>query len=604
MSSNFSTTLNSIPNERGFKMAFLNIVSLPKKIDEIRHSMSNKNIDLIAFNETRLDSSFTDNFIHLDNYDIIRKDRSRNGGGVCIYLRSSINYKIRSDLISSDLEAVCVEITKPHSRPFIVTTVYRPPNASSDFFDHFEKLIKQIDDEDKEMYLMGDLNCDMLKKEKLSNNMPTKKLNSVYELYQLSQLIDEATRITMTTSSLIDHITTNTPEKISHSGVIHTGISDHSLVFAIRKIRVMQRNEKNCIEIRNMKNFDEKKFIDELLNQHWDYVYFFGDDPNAMWEIWKELFLEVLDKHAPLQQKKVRSNKVPWITSEIKNLINKRDKLKRKAIISKSEIDWINYKTSRNQINIELRNAKQNYYSTKIAGQKCNPKKAWKSINNLLGKQTKQTVVNELNMGESTLNDPQDIAEGFNEYFSNIGPDLASKIDTSSCNFKAYVKKATSEFAAFQPTTVNDIIHLLCGLSTNKATGIDKISCKIIKIAAPAISDSLTFIFNQAITLSSFPDEWKMARVTPLYKNGQRNIPGNYRPISVLPAISKIMERILYNQLYNYLTKFELLSNSQFGFRKSHSTATALLDCTNEWYVNLDRKLFNLIVFIDLKKSI
>ena len=100
-------------------------------------------------------------------------------------------------------------------------------------------------------------------------------------------------------------------------------------------------------------------------------------------------------------------------------------------------------------------------------------------------------------MAESTLNDPQDIAEGFNEYFSNIGPDLASKIDTSSCNFKAYVKKATSEFAAFQPTTVNDIIHLLCGLyiSTNKAAGIDKISCKIIKIAAPAISDSLTLIF-------------------------------------------------------------------------------------------------------------
>ena len=138
-------------------------------------------------------------------------------------------------------------------------------------------------------------------------------------------------------------------------------------------------------------------------------------------------------------------------------------------------------------------------------------------------------------------------------------------------------KKATSEFAAFQPTTVNDIIHLLCGISTNKATGIDKISCKIIKIAAPAISDSLTLIFNQAITLSSFPDEWKMTRVTPLYKNGQQNIPGNYRPISVLPAISKMMEKILYNQLYNYLTKFGLLSNSQFGFRKSHSTATPLL---------------------------
>ncbi len=144
---------------------------------------------------------------------------------------------------------------------------------------------------------------------------------------------------------------------------------------------------------------------------------------------------------------------------------------------------------------------------------------------------------------------------------------------------------------------------LLSALSSNKAAGIDKISCKIIKIAAPAITDSLTYIFNQAITLSSFPDDWKMARVIPLYKNGHRNIPGNYRPISILPTISKIMERILYNQLYDYLTEFKLLSNNQFGFRKSHSTATALLDCTNEWYVNIDKKMFNLVVFIDLKKA-
>ena len=300
VSSNFSTNLNLIPNERGFKMAFLNIVSLPKKLDEIRHSMYHKNIDLLALNETRLDLSFTDNQVGLNGYDIVRKDRSRNGGGVCIFLRSSINYKIRSDLISTDLEAVCVEITKPHSRPFIVTTVYRPPNATSDFFDHLEKLIKQIDDENKEMYLLGDLNCDMLKKEALQNTS-TKKLNSLYELYQLFQLIEEPTRITMKSSSLIDHIVTNTPEKICHSGVIHTGISDHSMIFAIRKIRIIEKKENNTVEMRNMKKFDKGRFLDELLTQHWEYVYFFGNDPNAMWEIWKDLFLEVLDKHAPLQ---------------------------------------------------------------------------------------------------------------------------------------------------------------------------------------------------------------------------------------------------------------------------------------------------------------
>ena len=303
VSSDLLTSLNSIPNERGFKMAFLNIVTLPSKIDEIRHSMCSKNIDLIAFNETRLDLSISDGLIHLDGYEVIRKDRSRNGGGVCIYLRSSINYKIRSDLIPPELEAVCLEITKPQSKPFIVTTIYPPPNANAEFFDHLEKLIKQIDDENKEMYILGDLNCNLLGKKSIFN-MQTNKQNSLYELYQLSQLINEPTRVTMTTSSLIDHVVTNTPEKISHSGVVHTGISDHSLVYAIRKIRVFQKTN-DFVEIRNMKNFNEKNFVDELLNQHWEYIYFFGNDPNAMWEIWKELFLEVLNKHAPIQHKKL-----------------------------------------------------------------------------------------------------------------------------------------------------------------------------------------------------------------------------------------------------------------------------------------------------------
>ena len=125
----------------------------------------------------------------------------------------------------------------------------------------------------------------------------------------------------------------------------------------------------------------------------------------------------------------------------------------------------------------------------------------------------------------------------------------------------------------------------------------------MIRMAAPAIADSLTYIFNQAINLASFPDEWKIARVIPLFTSGNRNMPENYRPISILPAISKIMERILYNQLYNYLTECGLLSSALFGFRKSHSTATALLDCTNEWYMNIDKKMFNLVVFIDLKEA-
>ena len=194
-----------------------------------------------------------------------------------------------------------------------------------------------------------------------------------------------------------------------------------------------------------------------------------------------------------------------------------------------------------------------------------------------MGRKNKQKVINELKLGDNSLTNPKDIAEVFNDYFANIGQNLASnQTDNTNFNFETYVKKAESESTAFQPVTISQVYQLLTGLSSNKATGIDKISSKIIKIASPAIADSLTHIFNQAVTLSSFPDEWKTARVVPLYKNGQRNLAGNYRPISVLPVISKIMEKILYDQLYNYLSNFNLLSDNQFGFRKFHSTATAL----------------------------
>ena len=208
----------------------------------------------------------------------------------------------------------------------------------------------------------------------------------------------------------------------------------------------------------------------------------------------QKLFLEVLNRHAPLQHKKIGAKKIPWLTSPIKELINTRDKLKRKAIITNLECDWDNYKRIRNRVNIELKNAKKEYYSTRIADEGANPKKAWKTINDLLARKNKQIVVNELKLGDNSLTNPKDIAEVFNDYFANIAQNLASnQTDDINFNFETYVKKAESEFTAFQPVTISQVYQLLTGLSSNKATGVDKISSKIIKIASPAIADSPTF---------------------------------------------------------------------------------------------------------------
>ena len=118
--------------------------------------------DILCVNETRLDKSISDNIIKIHGYVCIRKDRNRNGGGVSVYIREIINFRSRSELKAESLEAVCIEIIKPNSKPFAVIACYRPPNSPLDFFDQLESVVDTLDSEDKEIILIGDLNCNTL----------------------------------------------------------------------------------------------------------------------------------------------------------------------------------------------------------------------------------------------------------------------------------------------------------------------------------------------------------------------------------------------------------------------------------------------------------
>ena len=176
-----------------------------------------------------------------------------------------------------------------------------------------------------------------------------------------------------------------------------------------------------------MKRFDQQQFIADLLGQPWERIVL-QKDTNSMWSCWKEMFLEILNKHAPVQNKRTRLFNVPWLTKGIKELIHNRDRLKRKAIVTNQDEDWQNYKSFRNKVNIALWLAKTNYYRDKIALQKDNPKDAWKTINNLLGRTRNSTVVNELKLNDRKIDSPEELAEAFNNYFINIGPSLAHEM--------------------------------------------------------------------------------------------------------------------------------------------------------------------------------
>ena len=185
-------------------------------------------------------------------------------------------------------------------------------------------------------------------------------------VYQLTQIINDPTRITEYTESLLDVCITSSPEKIISSGVIHLGISDHSLIYPVRKLNYVPKiGARSFIENRNFKHFNDESFLNDLYILPWTEIDN-NENVDIMWECWKSLFVQVLGKHAPLKTKMVRKRgNVPWIDKDIRTKLFGRDFLKRKAIKTNKQCDWNKYKSARNSANIALRQAKRELCRTK-----------------------------------------------------------------------------------------------------------------------------------------------------------------------------------------------------------------------------------------------
>ena len=279
----------------------------------------------------------------------------------------------------------------------------------------------------------------------------------------------------------------------------------------------------------------------------------------------------MLDNHAPLRTKRVRNKPSPWLTPNIKKLMYHRDHLKKLAIRNGSTSSYDAYKQARNRVNAAIQKAKHDCVSAEVKNVDKDSGRSWKAINLLLGRKSKKTEINELKLGESVLTDSKQISEAFNDHFSVIGSKVKNSVQPTSVMPESYVKPATSQFE-FKSVTVSDVFSLLLGLSVSKASGLDGISARILKDAAAVISEPLCNILNRSLSLGIFPDSWKIAKVFPIHKGNAKNDPCNYRPISVLPILAKVFEKIVFNQLYSYLAVNNILTKFQSGFRSGHST--------------------------------
>ena len=236
-----------------------------------------------------------------------------------------------------------------------------------------------------------------------------------------------------------------------------------------------------------------------------------------------------------------------------------------------------------------MKTIKASYHHNSFIQSKGNARRTWKTINNLISRRQNNQIVKDVKVYDISICNSNEISNAFNEYFSTIGPRLTREIPLTSDEESTYLENITENYNkfCFRPTSTSDVSTHLNRLSKTKAIGLDNISARLIRKCADIISGPLCDLFNESLMSGIFPDDWKCDRVTPLFKQGESSDLNNYRPIPVISVVAKVFERIVYDQLCNFINSEEIISKQQSGFRSLHSTVTALLEATGCWAFNI-----------------
>ena len=341
--------------KRGLHFLHININSILPKIDEVRQIAKLSDASIIGISESKLDETVLEGEICIDGYELVRADRNRNGGGVACYIKSELAFNQRKDF-SMDIENIFFDILLPNSKPILVGIIYRPPDQPG-FLSKLTDAIKGTENfEEQEVYILGDFNINLLHKKTLRKNYP-KYYTEFCSLHGLKQLITSPTRVTQNTSTLLDHVLTNSSDRTSQSGTLEIGISDHMLTYCTRKITHTKSFDHKYIHIRSLKKYTEAKYIQALKDINFpDYT-----KSNSVDEAYDDFIAKligVIDEIAPSKKVRIKGNTQDWFDDEIHIAIKSRDK--RFSVFKKSKLceDKLAYKRSQNYVQCLIKKKK------------------------------------------------------------------------------------------------------------------------------------------------------------------------------------------------------------------------------------------------------
>ena len=605
--SQFKAIVNSFP-EDSFSLLHMNIRSINKHFEELQLLLENpsqQSFSIIGLTETWLSQESNQPFA-LNGYDFVVNNReNRSGGGVALYISHNHKYVICHELnvMNEIVESLFLEIPLSGNKNILIGIIYRPPSSNPNLFlKYLSELMKNPLFVNKQSFIMGDFNIDLLKHH---DNSISHEFLEILLSASFLPLISKPTRVTNRSTTLIDNILCNilpTPD----SSVVLSDITDHFPIMSHFTLNQSVNRTCNRPSRRRPTHENIASLGVSLDSADWSSVYN-TVNVDESFNNFSDVFNLHLNNHIPkVKDKQINyksSPRLPWITNSLLRSIKRKNNLYYKFKMKGTEQCKTKYITYKNILTKVLRCEKKRYYVNQLALYKHDMQNTWKVLKQAMNISKNKSEITEIHFNDTIVDDVGNMANIFNKYFASIGKNLAEVIPPSTKHFSEYLGTQNSSSIFLAPTYREEILDIVSNLNNKKSPGHDDINNFILKGVISSIIDPLVHIFNLSLSSGQVPAGMKIAKVIPLFKNGDKLSVNNYRPISLLSTLSKVLEKIIYIRTIKFLKLHNIFSNFQFGFREKHSTIHALLNFIDKVAHAIDKFSHLVGIFLDFSKA-
>lgn len=501
-----------------------------------------------------------------------------------IYCNSNIHYLIEEPEI---FEANCLAVKFDNNT--IALAIYRPPRYKNVniFIESLHKLLSKYSCL-QNIWVLGDINIDICE----NNSDPNA---STYLNMLAYHGILPANILPTHGKTCLDHVLIKT-KLLASSLVLQTSLTDHYTValYVASKPRYKPPNTNTTRRV------DYARFSEDLSAVDFSHIYGLDDVDAATNYFIKTLETLVIRNSKEIKTSNRKKILKPWVTPGVLRCLKNRDKLHKKLKTDPDNVTLqITYKRYRLFCCNILKKLKREFETSQLQNANNNNKKLWKVIKEITHTEKPKVTPTEL----IDPKDPLKSINNVNNYFAEIGKSLAEKLRPTNDHSPSITLKSCPNSFVLLPVDEHEIDKLISNLKSDCAVGLDMISANLVKDNKNHLVKPITYICNLAFSTGVFPTVFKKSKIVPIHKSGTRDCVGNYRPISILPTLSKILERAINKRFVKYLEDNNLLSSSQFGFRAKKSTSEAVQDLVNFVVTNLDKKEKVIVIFLDLAKA-